>query len=327
LGCLLILLALSGTVSPWLSIAIPTLSPLFSLLALVRSWKIAEKHKNYVRSLRLHTFSLSLKTNAALFVYGIAVGFMLAFVSSAVEGAVLMNHLLFGLGAALSGLLLFLLLRVSSKRLDFAVLYRLTLPVLACVLLLLMSLNAQLGEGPLAIIAALAWGYQISLSIILGARLANNSASDIMLVFVKTAWVHLAGDAFGMALWFLISGLNLASGSWLSFIFTGIVVALILAGLFGFGELLDKRTGVAVASENDESGADDNRIVRIAQHYELTPRETEVLLLLARGRNAGYIQREFVVSLHTARTHIKRIHSKLQIHSQQELLDLIDRES
>jgi DNA-binding CsgD family transcriptional regulator len=189
-----------------------------------------------------------------------------------------------------------------------------------------MSFNAQLGKGPLAIIAALAWGYQISLSMILSARLANSSFSDVMLVFVRTAWVNLAGVAIGISVCFLATALNLASGIWLSFIFTGIVVALIFAGLFGFGDLLNKRAGVTTASEANKDDADDNRVIRIARQYELTPRETEVLLLLAKGRNAGYIQREFVVSLHTARTHIKRIHSKLQIHSQQELLDLIDRE-
>jgi DNA-binding CsgD family transcriptional regulator len=327
LGCLLTLLALSATVSPWLAIAIPTVSPLLSLLAIVRSWRIAEKHKDYVRSLRLRAFSLPLRTSVAVFVYGIAVGFMLAFASSAAEGAVPMSHLLFGLGTAFSGLLLFLLLKVSPRRLDFATLYRLILPTLSCVLLLLMSLDTQLGEGSRAIIAAFAWGYQISLSIIWSARLASTGLFDVMLVFVKTAWVNLAGVALGMSLWFLAAGLGLASGPWLSFVFTGIVVALILAGLFGFGELLEGKAGAVAAPEGNEGGTDDNRVVRIAQHYGLTLRETEVLLLLAKGRNAGHIQREFVVSLHTVRTHIKRIHSKLSIHSQQELLDLIDRES
>ncbi|MCL1847454.1 MAG: helix-turn-helix transcriptional regulator [Coriobacteriia bacterium] len=62
----------------------------------------------------------------------------------------------------------------------------------------------------------------------------------------------------------------------------------------------------------------------IAQAYQLSPRESEVFLLLARGRNAEYIQGQLVISLHTAKSHIANIYQKLGVHSIQEMLDLID---
>lgn len=62
----------------------------------------------------------------------------------------------------------------------------------------------------------------------------------------------------------------------------------------------------------------------IAQNYGLTPRETEVLELLAQGRTVGVIREKLVISLNTARFHTKNIYAKLGVHSQQELIDLVE---
>ena len=48
------------------------------------------------------------------------------------------------------------------------------------------------------------------------------------------------------------------------------------------------------------------------------------MMLLARGRNAGYIQDTLFISYNTVTTHRKHIYQKMGIHSQQELLDLIE---
>ena len=62
----------------------------------------------------------------------------------------------------------------------------------------------------------------------------------------------------------------------------------------------------------------------IVRTYQLSPRESEVFGLLARGRNAEYIQGKLFISLHTAKSHIANIYQKLGVHSIQEMLDLID---
>ncbi|MDR0501133.1 MAG: LuxR C-terminal-related transcriptional regulator [Coriobacteriales bacterium] len=64
----------------------------------------------------------------------------------------------------------------------------------------------------------------------------------------------------------------------------------------------------------------------VAKHYELSSRQQEVLVLLAQGRSVPYIAKQFVVSENTVNTHVKRIYEKLEIHSKQELLNLIDDE-
>lgn len=56
----------------------------------------------------------------------------------------------------------------------------------------------------------------------------------------------------------------------------------------------------------------------------LTPREFDTLELLARGRNRKFISEELVVSEETIKSHVYSIYRKLGIHSQQELLDLIE---
>ena len=74
-------------------------------------------------------------------------------------------------------------------------------------------------------------------------------------------------------------------------------------------------------SEMDEVGT---RCSSAAQRFGLTVRETEVLQLLARGRNVPYIEEELVISRNTVKTHIKHIYQKLNVHSQQELIDLVE---
>lgn len=61
----------------------------------------------------------------------------------------------------------------------------------------------------------------------------------------------------------------------------------------------------------------------VAASYGLTERETEVLELLCRGRGKAYIAEALSVSENTVRHHCKNIYSKLQVHSREELMDLI----
>jgi DNA-binding NarL/FixJ family response regulator len=57
----------------------------------------------------------------------------------------------------------------------------------------------------------------------------------------------------------------------------------------------------------------------------LTAREWEVARLLASGMTLNAIAAELVISLNTAKSHVRTIYSKLGIHSKQELMDLLVR--
>ncbi len=62
----------------------------------------------------------------------------------------------------------------------------------------------------------------------------------------------------------------------------------------------------------------------VADRYLLSRRESEVMFLLAKGHNASYIQDKLCISRSTAKTHINHIYKKLDIHTQQELLNMVD---
>lgn len=62
----------------------------------------------------------------------------------------------------------------------------------------------------------------------------------------------------------------------------------------------------------------------LAIEGELSPRELEVLGLLARGRSNVDIQDELFISSNTAKTHVSNIYRKLGVHNRSELFALID---
>lgn len=87
--------------------------------------------------------------------------------------------------------------------------------------------------------------------------------------------------------------------------------------------------GEMVSSEELPNLVDGSRYFKercdaVAAYYGLTARQTEVLYLLAKGRNASYIQDKFVISPHTVKAHIYTIYKKTNQHSQQDLMDLVE---
>jgi DNA-binding CsgD family transcriptional regulator len=78
------------------------------------------------------------------------------------------------------------------------------------------------------------------------------------------------------------------------------------------------------ATETQHKGRFALRCEELADTYMLSRRETEVLFLLAKGHNAEFIQNKLCVSRSTAKTHINHIYRKMDIHTQQELLNMVD---
>lgn len=68
-----------------------------------------------------------------------------------------------------------------------------------------------------------------------------------------------------------------------------------------------------------------NRCNAVAEEYGLTERQREVLYLLAKGRNTAYIRDELVISPHTVKAHVYAIYKKTGQHSQQDLIDLVEK--
>ncbi|MEG0504646.1 MAG: LuxR C-terminal-related transcriptional regulator [Raoultibacter sp.] len=62
----------------------------------------------------------------------------------------------------------------------------------------------------------------------------------------------------------------------------------------------------------------------LAAAHKLTPREGEVLFLLAQGRDAAYIGGATYLSLNTVKSYRKSIYAKLGVHSKQELINAVE---
>lgn len=109
----------------------------------------------------------------------------------------------------------------------------------------------------------------------------------------------------------------------------------ILATLTSFGLLLaallmmsnrNLTTGWGIAQPASSIGDEgfEAALRMIVTNCGITPRESDTLALLARGRNRRYISEELVVSEETVKSHISSIYHKMGVHNQQELLDVVE---
>lgn len=84
--------------------------------------------------------------------------------------------------------------------------------------------------------------------------------------------------------------------------------------------------GAAVPSPVPEAAVPtiDAACEAVATGHCLTARELDVLRLLAKGRNAAYIQDELALTRNTAKSYVADVYRKLGVHSHQELIDLVE---
>ena len=107
-----------------------------------------------------------------------------------------------------------------------------------------------------------------------------------------------------------------------------VLVAYILFGLRRFSlratieGVVPPEPDIEIHVSADEVFAE--RCAQVAAAHQLTPREAEVFEMLARGRNREYIEERLSVSRNTVKAHVKHIYAKLDIHSHQELIDLVE---
>ncbi len=62
----------------------------------------------------------------------------------------------------------------------------------------------------------------------------------------------------------------------------------------------------------------------VANTFLLSRRETEILFFLAKGHYAAYIQEKLYISEGTAKTHIRHIYRKCDVHNQQDLMRMVE---
>ncbi len=65
-------------------------------------------------------------------------------------------------------------------------------------------------------------------------------------------------------------------------------------------------------------------LVALSSDFGLSDREVEVLNLLVRGYSKNRVSEELFISYNTVRSHVRNIYTKLDVHSQQDLIELFE---
>ncbi|MDO5043452.1 MAG: helix-turn-helix transcriptional regulator [Slackia sp.] len=85
----------------------------------------------------------------------------------------------------------------------------------------------------------------------------------------------------------------------------------------------NKREAEPSASAASVTDALEKRCAEVAEAYKLSPRESEILVLLAQGRTRTYIQEELVLAENTVKSHVAHIYTKLGIRDRQDMIDIV----
>lgn len=125
------------------------------------------------------------------------------------------------------------------------------------------------------------------------------------------------GDGCGIALretW--QDGAGLVSTACLAFV---CVLAFLLIAV-----LHQERTIAFLTSDAPQADDTERVCESAAQDFGLSPREAEILKLIARGHAVDAVAKKLVVSPYTVQTHIQHIYRKMQVHKRSELMDYLN---
>ncbi len=232
-----------------------------------------------------------------------------------------------------AGVLLFFALRNSSQ-LRFSRMYQFSLVALAVVLSLIPVL-----EGYDAILGGVLGLISVCMNLLIWCLLSMivyEKKLHFLVVFGFGQGALLTARALG---WLLgIGVLPQTSGTpWESWCYWGVAILILVATVLFFSELhLDRvfesiakgKVALDLSQERDEKERRPwlEACKRIGERAMLSQREQEIFELLAIGRSPKNIANHFVVSINTVRSHIRNIYSKLDTHSHEELIAIVEQE-
>ncbi|MDR0346807.1 MAG: helix-turn-helix transcriptional regulator [Coriobacteriales bacterium] len=268
-------------------------------------------------NVRLDTYHYKKNISVAMVIIGVAMGVVLQELFFVVPTVYMGIAVVLGMLVALNSVTLRLRLIKSSINCFVAV--RMLCPYLLCLVMVLPFAKYHVFLLMVGMVVAL-WTYNILFRTGICAEVSEQLSIDPL-------------DAYGAS--FLYQSLGLFLGMFLSFIFQWfgstihpyviLITAFLLATAMSF-LLTDKRSTPSWYLRKRESDSVLRRSCDfVAKKYGLTARENDVLFLVAKGRNAQYVALELSISSSTAKTHMKRLYAKLNVHSQQELLGVVDK--
>lgn len=233
-------------------------------------------------------------------------------------------------GALAVALLILLGVSLRREKFDFNSIVRIALPltVVALWLVPMLGLEATILSGPCAI------GGYTAATILIMALCSNMCYRH----GVSAIW--LFGIERSLRLGFMFLGRSAAAvGAHANFhgldgdlLISGLaMMAVITATLLLLSQKnVDGQWGISFLNGNGKSRADKraqqitDRCSELAAEHHLTARELEILKLLAQRKTVGMIERDLFIANGTAKAHVRHIYQKLDIHSREELFQLLD---
>lgn len=168
---------------------------------------------------------------------------------------------------------------------------------------------------------------------VIAALCARNPAGSVMVVACGEI-ANAAGVLVGVELGDVCNTMIADAPQTASLMTSGAVLVLFaytLVGLrsFSFAETIRGVEPAAPLPSPEPLAASRDRLFavacgRLAVECGLTAREHEILGMLAQGHNGYHVRDKLGLSYNTVKTHVRRIYRKLDVHAQQELIDLVE---
>ncbi len=156
--------------------------------------------------------------------------------------------------------------------------------------------------------------------------LVRYHGSDYYLLSVSVVMGAMLGSCIGLALYgFLGSGSESAILPPAFIVYVLLGVLLVAIYLTSASNLKTRWGMVAIDDSEDKVGMTfEQSCLILAEKWGLTRRESEIVALMAKGRDKQSIADKLYISEGTVKVHSRNIYQKMGIHSKQELIDLVE---
>ncbi len=262
------------------------------------------------------------KTTLFVFCYGFVMG-----VAGSVGTQFAIAHwsvLFIGGATFLAGITMFSLLRLKRIAVDrrFIISF---LPVSVLCMFLFSIMQGALQAVPLFIVFFLVNIFNVLNTAFVGdGRYSDPDGMTYDLFNCESRTMDMMGAAVGWATAAIIH--FLVDGQLVVYCYFFIVVLLVCAAI----NFYMPEQSRAIHDENHKRSMDsimsewEGVCSLLSDEYELSPREREIFLLLSRGRDRQYIHDLLCIAPSTVRTHTYNIYRKMDIHNQQQLIDVVE---
>lgn len=173
--------------------------------------------------------------------------------------------------------------------------------------------------------------YNVINTAYLGGRDGNENSDRMHDLFsCESRSADMVGSAMGwgagILIQFVIEG---ALAPYCYFLIASVLVGVTVAS---FLRMEDEGSGEKRTPRKEDAPIDsvltdwENVCDDLAEKYRFSARESEIFLLLSRGRDRQYIHNLLYIAPSTVRTHTYNVYQKMGVHNQQQLIDIVEAE-